>query len=299
MVHSLPVFDRPDMRLLPHNVWFSLCLIGITLSGTAEVRRSVRNPQRLTAPPALRRADGNGPTASAAEAVTQTAASRNRVTRVAFLGPKNGWGFTKRETSYYSPAGKRLGTVPGGTLFRYSDVKASSKNPMLLSRLRRDHAWDEPCLLDCTETATYEGDPETVDPAIVGNLHAFFLLTGRIAAHKATLAEKTHAANPHFLAARAAQRAYQASLAQADRLEAEAQTCTGARKVKILDALRALKYEQVRLQSEVSRTATAFTEWNQTHPATAPAEDPALRKLEREREAVRAKVADLIPPDVS
>ena len=299
MIHSLTVFDRPAMRLLPNNVWFCLCLIGITLSGTAEVKRSARNPQRLTGQPAQRRSNRSGQTASADKTLTQTAAPQNRVTRVVFMGPKSGWGFTKREVSYYSPEGKRLGTMPGGTLFRYSDVKASSKNPMLLSRVRRNNAWDEPCLLDCTETATYEGDPETVDPEIVGNLHSFFLLTARIAAYKATLAEKAHAANPHFLAARDAQRAYQQSLAQADRLEAEAQTCTGARKVKVLDALRALKYEQVRLQSEVTRTSAAFTKWNQTHPAVVPADDPTLRTLEREREAVRVKVADLIPPDAS
>ena len=276
-----------------------LTTAGLTYDAAAQIRRSPRNQApfstRMSAENATARNGNSGLGVSTPPKETV----RDTVTRVVFMGPKKGWGFVKTESPYYSPQGKNLGTLPGGTCFKYSAVKASSKNPMLVSVVKRGEAWEGPYLLDCTETAAFEGDPATVDPEIVKNLDAYFTLTGKIAERKAALAEQVALANPCYAAARETQQAYQASIAKAAKMAEEAHALTGARKMKADEALRAFMYEQVRLKAKADAAAAAYKAWNKAHPSDPAtlAADPDLQALEKERKAVRVTVATLIPAD--
>ena len=220
------------------------------------------------------------------------------VTKVSFLGPRSGWGFVKATSPCYSPDGKRLGTLPGGTLFKYDDVKATSKNAVLVSTVKRGEKWEGPLLLDCTDITGYEGDPDSLDPAVVKNLQDYFTLTGKTADRKEALAQEALAANPHFESAKLAQQAYQASVEKAAEMEKQMNALTGARKAKALDALRAYKYEQVRNKAKADQAALAYKAWKDAHPVDPAklAADPQLQALEKELQAARAKVPDLIPP---
>lgn len=276
-----------------------LTTAGLTCDAAAQIRRSPRNQDpfsaRMSAGNTTARNGNSGLGVSTAPKETV----RDTVTRVVFMGPKKGWGFVKAESPYYSPQGKNLGTLPGGTCFKYSDVKASSKNPMLVSVVKRGEAWEGPYLLDCTETASFEGNPATVNPEIVKNLGAYFTLSGKIVERKAALAEKASLANPCYATARATRQAYQASVDKAAKMTEEARTLTGARKLKADEALRAFMYEQVRLKAKADAAAAAFKTWDKAHPADPAtlAADPDLQALEKERKAVRVTVATLIPDD--
>ncbi len=268
------------------------------LAAAAEVKRSSRNLTPLNQPkgqPASSRSGNTG--LSVATPPKEAAAST--VTKVTFVGPTSGWGFVKAACPSYSPQGKRLGTLPGGTLFKYSDVKATSKNAVLVSTVKRGGAWEGPVLLDCTDVAAYEGAPETLDPQTVSNLGAYFTLLGQAAVRKEQLAEQALAANPHFGPAKQAQQAYQESVAKAAEMEAQMNALTGARKTQALDALRAFKYEQVRIKAAADQEAAAYKQWKDAHPA-APAQlaaDPQLQKLEQELQQAKSKVAALVPED--
>lgn len=226
-------------------------------------------------------------------------ASRETATRVTFLGPKTGWGFTKAGASFYSPDGKNLGTLPGGTLFKYSDVKSTSKNPVLVSSVKRETSWQGPYLIDCTDVAAYDGDPDTVDPDTVRNLQTYFRTTGQIAERQETLLGQQHAANPHYNSARQTQKAYLDSVEKAAAMEKQMNTLTGIRKTKALDELRALKYEQARIKAKADQEAAAYKRWKDAHPPdlTKLAADPLLKSLEAERQQAKAKVAPLLPPE--
>jgi len=219
------------------------------------------------------------------------------VTKIAFLGPKSGWGFVQTTSPYYSQQGKRLGTLPGGTPFKYTDVKNSSKNAMLVSSVKRDTAWEGPYLLDCTDIVAYEGDPASQDPQTLQNLAAYFTIKGKIAEREAALAQKALEANPYFESARQTQQAYQNSIVKAAEMEKQMLSLTGARKAKADDALRTFKYEQVRIKAKADQSAAAYKTWKEAHPSDAakrPA-DPQLSELEQALRTAKAKVEDLVP----
>ncbi len=273
-----------------------LILLFFSIASFAEVRHSSRNLTPLSQPKGGRVA-GRGSDAGSGGSTPSQESEPTVARRVTFLGPASGWGYVRTAAPYYTDQGKRLGELPGGTLFKYSEVRNSSKNSVLVCVVRRGDAWQGPVLIDCTDIAAYEGDPEKLDPRLVDDLGAYFTLLGRVEERKAALAEEALAANPHYESARQAQQAYQKSVEKAAAMEAEMNTLAGIRKTKALDALRAFKYEQVRIKAEADQEAQAYKRWKDAHPVDAAklAADPQLRQLERELQAAKAKVADLVP----
>jgi hypothetical protein len=219
------------------------------------------------------------------------------VTRVAYLGPKTGWGIVKATSPFYAPDGKRLGTLPGGTLFTYNGVKSSSRNDVLVCRVRRGAEQEGPYLIDCTDIAGYEGDPSALNPELTQNLLRYFTLNGRIEERLAALKQEANAKNPHSESARQTHQAYQASIEKAAAMEREMNSLTGARRSKALDALRTLKYEQAALKTQSDQAAAAFKAWQEAHPLDPAviAADPQLRALRAEHDEARKPVASLIP----
>lgn len=278
------------------------CLLAAALlahAAAAEVKRSSRNLTPLTQPKGQPASSRSGDSGLSVAAPPQNRTAVETVTKVTFLGPTSGWGFVKATSPCYSPQGKRLGTLPGGTLFTYSDVKTTSKNAALVCTVRRGDAREGPVLLDCTDIAGYEGSPDALDPQTVADLGTYFTLLGKAADRRAELASQTLAANPHLESARQAQQAFQDSVAQAADLERQMNALTGPRKSKMLDTLRALKYEQVALKAKADQEAAAYKQWKDAHPADPAAldADPELRSLKQALQQARAKVASLVPAE--
>ena len=273
-------------------------LVLFACAASAEVKKSSRNLEPLNKRPAAETASTRSGSTGMNIATPPRENAQDAVTKVTFVGPKRGWGFVLETSPYYTPQGKREGTLPGGTLFKYTAVKASSKNAMLVSSVKRGATWEGPLLLDCTAIAAYEGDPDTLDPDTVKNLGDYFALKGKIADRKDALADDALAANPYFASARQAQQTYQDSIAKAAALEKQMNTLTGPRKTKADEDLRALKYEQVRIKAKADDAARTYKAWKEAHPVDPAklAADPQLKALEQELQAARAKVAKLVPP---
>lgn len=275
------------------------CLIVVT--GFAEIRSSSRNLKPLTQRTDVSTTDTAGVNNTEKNTLSslKTGNVPDTVTKVSFFGPTNGWGFVKTASPYYSLTGKRLGIVPGGTLFKYAGVKETSKNPVLVSTVKWNDGWKGPCLLDCTKTAAYVGDLDTVNPETVKDLTAYFMLNGKIADRKEALAQAAFAANPYLETARHAQEAYQESIAKADEMEKQMNTLTGTRKAKADEMLRAFKYAQVRVKAKADQEAARYKAWKDAHPINSAdlAADTQLQALERERQSAAEKVRDLLPPD--
>ncbi len=283
-----------------NHLLLSLLFVLSACAASAEVRRSSRNLQPLTS------SKNDAQTSSSASGNSGMGVSTTpkpspqtpeTVTRVTFVGPKSGWGFLQTRSPHYSPDGKNLGPLPGGTLFKYTDVKTTSKNAVLVSLVKRGDAWDGPFLLDCTDVAAYEGSPEEISPETVGRLADYFTIKGRIDDRKTELAEAAASANPHYGPAKKAQQAYRDSLDQATEMERQMNALSGARKSKALDALRAFKYEQVRIKAQADAEAEAYKAWKDAHPAPAAsaAADPQLKALEQALQTAAAKIPGLIP----
>jgi hypothetical protein len=92
---------------------------------------------------------------------------------------------------------------------------------------------------------------------------------------------------------------YQASIKKATEMEREANSLTGLRRSKALDALRSLKYEQAAIKTRADKAAAASKEWeakNKLDPAVIDA-DPEIRALRAELEEARKPVAKFIPTE--
>ena len=276
-----------------------LTVCGLVCGAEAQVRRSSRNPQPLTRRPEKTTENRQG--GSSGLGVSTVPKKQEQpvatVMRTTFLGPKSGWGIVKATSPYYAPDGKRQGTLPGGTVFTYNDVKSSSRNDVLVCTVRRDTGQEGPYLIDCTDIAGYEGDPATLDPELVKNLSRYFTVNGRLEDRRATLEREARAKNPHAESVQQTSQEYQASIKKATEMEREMNSLTGTRRAKALDALRSLKYEQAAIKIRADQAAAASKEWEEKHPfdPTTIDADPEIRALRAEREEARKPVANLIP----
>jgi len=264
----------------------------------AEVKRSSRN----LVPLSKRTDEDTQSSKNAASQNSQPAKGEDvpgMVSKFTFVGSKTGWGLVKTSAYYYSPQGKNLGTLPGGTLFTYTDVKDSSKNTVLVSTVKRNEKWDGPYLLDCTDIVSFEGTLDKVSPTLLKDLTDYFTIKGKIAERKAALSEDVAASNPYYKTAKQSMQVYQDSIAKAAEMEKQMSTLSGARKIKADEALRALKYEQVRIKTKADQATAAYKAWKDAHPAdfSKIETDPQLRDLEKEFQAVATKVVKLIPPE--
>ncbi|MBP8799922.1 MAG: hypothetical protein KBI41_00170 [Kiritimatiellae bacterium] len=277
-----------------------LAVCGLVCGAEAQVRRSSRNPQPLTRRPEAT-AEQRAQRGSSQVGVSTIPQKREQpvttITRVTFLGPKSGWGIVKATSPYYAPNGKRLGTLPGGTVFTYNDVKSSSRNDVLVCMVRRDTEQEGPYLIDCTDAAGYEGDPATLDPELIQNLSHYFTVNGRLKDRQTMLERDAKAKNPHAESVKQTSQEYQASIKKATEMEREMNNLTGARRSKALDTLRSLKYEQAAIKKRADQAAATAKEWeakNKLDPAVIDA-DPEIRALRAELEEARKPVANLIP----
>lgn len=264
----------------------------------AQVRRSSRNLK-----PLRERQEQAGSLSGNSGLSTTPATPRQPATttktQVLYMGPKQGWGIMKKTAPYYTPQGKNLGTLPGGTVFRYNDVRSSERNSMLVSMIRRNTSWEGPFLLDCAMVAGYEGDPDSLDPQVVANLRQYFTISDSIELRRKELLEQTRSNVPELAAARKAHAAWQESIKKAAELEQQAQGLTGFRKTRANEELRKLKYEQVRLKAESDSKTAAYTAWKQANPLHEAAleRDPKLLQLKQQLAECHVKVANLVPAE--
>jgi len=220
------------------------------------------------------------------------------VERVVFLGPKTGWGFVKTESPYYSVEGKNLGALQAGTLFKYTDVKQTEKDDVLLAVLRDKSGWHGDYLLPCTGVAAYEGDPEKVDIQIVSDLRNFFLLKGELETYRNSVLENEYRKNPYFEDYRRAAEAYNASVNQARQMEEESAGLSGIQKTQAYEKLREIKYKQEKLLADMRQIGERYREWKELNPIKPELlEDDRTRTLRQRMEQIKVRVADLIPPD--
>lgn len=269
----------------------------------AAVKNSSRNFQSLAdkKKQQMQAQQGNGASAGVGVQQQKTQpAEKKAVEHIIFAGPNTGWGFVKTSCPYYTEEGKNQGKLPAGTQFKYKGIKQAQKNSMLVSTIRDESGtWKGPYLLDCTVIAAYEGDPESIDPKIIEALGKYFTLSGKIEDRKNEITEDALKDNPYFQAAKAAQDAYLASVKKATELENEMTAATGSRRSKMQDQLRALKYEQVKLQTKSETQIAAYRNWKAEHPIDAQkiADDAQIKAWTAERDAAGVSVKNLVPQD--
>jgi hypothetical protein len=210
-----------------------------------------------------------------------------------FSGPKSGWGVVNEVCAYYSLEGHNLGKLPVGTMLTYSGVKQSTKSFVLLSKIQRqDKTWEGPFLIEASDVVIYRGAFEKIPDTLMEDIKAYYVIKGQIAARKDQIEEKTLFLNPYFETAKLWQQRYVESIEKAVKMEEKAKALSGVAKNNILDALRSLKYEQVRLKTQADKEAVSYKAWKDQHPIN-PAlfnDDAELKVLQIQLNEAKEKV---------
>lgn len=228
---------------------------------------------------------------------TPTETDGTQITKVRFTGPDNGWGIVKTPSTYYSTEGKHLGELPGGVLFSYVAVKPTSKSLVLYGKIKRTEQWEGPFLLDYEGLTIFSGELEKMPPSVVEPLVAYFTVSDRITQRKKAIEEAEYSKNPYYASAKSAMDRYDATRLHADELQAKSEKLKGLSRSKVLDELRALKYEQNKVKMVLDRENANYKIWKESHPIPASkyTMDGELQRLQAEYDQLQVAVRKFLP----
>lgn len=214
-----------------------------------------------------------------------------------FSGPKSGWGIVSQTCAYYSNEGHNVGKLSPGTLITYSGVKQSTKSFVLISKVQRQaNKWEGPFLVEAPDLVLFSGEFEKMPEKLINDIKAYYTIKGQIADRKDQIEEAAQSKNPHFDSAKLWQQRYVESVEKASEMEEKANTLKGPAKSKMLDELRSLKYEQVRLKTQADKEAVNYKAWKDQNPIS-PAlftNDAELKTLQAKLKEAKEKIKDVV-----
>ncbi|MEI7946037.1 MAG: hypothetical protein WCJ02_05050 [bacterium] len=214
-----------------------------------------------------------------------------------FTGPKSGWGVVKVECPYYSTEGRNSGKLPVGTLITYSGVKPSTKGVVLISKIQRqENTWEGPFLIEALDVVLYRGELDKMPENQISDIKAYYAIKGKIAERKEQIEEKTQSRNPYFDTAKLWQQRYAESIEKAGKMEEKANALIGPAKSKMVDELRTMKYEQVRIKTQADKEAVNYKAWKDKNPINPSlfSDDAELKALHIQLKEAKEKVKDVV-----
>ena len=205
------------------------------------------------------------------------------------------WAILIQRTAHYSKSGKNLGMLPAGTVGEVIKTTTSSDGDVAVCLIEQKGQWKGPILIGVANLVMFEGPLTAVPADTLSLLHHYYTLKERIDARTATIQQAITAANPHAAAFNRATDAVNEFVIRAKKMTVAFKATTGPARSDLLDQLKRMKFEQVRLNAELSQAEARMKEWNANNP-TSPAHaapDPELsgwlaelRRLEPRKKAI-------------
>jgi hypothetical protein len=214
-----------------------------------------------------------------------------------FTGPKSGWGVVKVVCPYYSTEGHNNGKLSVGTLITYSGVKPSTKGFVLTSKIQRqENTWEGPFLVEALDVVLYRGEIAKMSENQISDIKAYYTIKGKIAERKDQIEDKTQSRNPYFDTAKLWQQRYAESVEKAGKMEEKANALSGPAKSKMVDELRSMKYEQVRIKTQADKEAMNYKAWKDKNPINPSlfSDDAELKALQIQMNEAKEKVKNVV-----
>ncbi|MBM4163309.1 MAG: hypothetical protein FJ222_02550 [Lentisphaerae bacterium] len=188
------------------------------------------------------------------------------------------WAILIQRAVHYSTGGKNLGMLPAGTFGEVIKTTTSSDGDVAVCTIDQDGQWKGPVLIGVANLVVFEGPFTTVSADTLGLLRHYYALKERIDARTAAIQQAITAANPHAAAYVRATDAVNEFVLRAKKMSATFKDATGPARSEMLDQLKRMKFEQVRLNSELSQAEARMKEWTANNPdsPTNAASDPEL-----------------------
>ena len=205
------------------------------------------------------------------------------------------WAILIQRTAHYSTGGKNLGMLPAGTVGEVIKNTTSSDGDVAVCLIEQNGQWKGPILIGVANLVMFEGPLTAVPADTLSLLHYYYTLKERIDARTAAIQQAITAANPHAAAFNRATDAVNEFVIRAKKMTVAFKATTGPARSDLLDQLKRMKFEQVRLNADLSQAEARMKEWNANNP-TSPAHaapDPELsgwlaelRRLEPRKKAI-------------
>lgn len=205
------------------------------------------------------------------------------------------WAILIQRTAHYSTGGKNLGLLPAGTVGEVIKTTTSSDGDVAVCSIEQGGQWKGPVLISLADLVVFEGPLTAVPADTLSLLHHYYTLKERIDARTAAIQQALTAANPHAAAFIRATDAVNEFVIRAKKMTVAFKATTGPARSELLDQLKRMKFEQVRLNTELSQAEARMKEWNANNP-TSPAHAAPdlelsgwlaeLRRLEPRKKAI-------------
>jgi hypothetical protein len=209
----------------------------------------------------------------------------------------NAWAILTRRAVHYSTAGKNLGSLPAGTIGEVIKTTTSSDGDVAVCLIEQDGQWKGPVLIGVADLVVFENSLAAVPADTLSLLHHYYTLKERIDARAAAIQKAITDANPHAAAYIRATEAVNAFVIRAQKLTAAFKTATGPARTDLLEKLKRMKFEQVRLNAERSEAEARMKEWSAQNPAPPAnaASDPELGGWLAELRRIEPRKRAIIP----
>jgi hypothetical protein len=208
------------------------------------------------------------------------------------------WGITVSVASYYSPAGKNQGTLPGGVIMDIEESRATSRGAMSLGRVERDGAMNGPFLIADVDLVRFGVARAEIPEDSLAILKQFYGLKGRLDQRISELRRQAVGANPYAQAYNEAVQKYNDFGKREAALVAKRNQSEGAERMKYMDTLREMIPEGNRLKRSVEEARSRYEKWNAANPgvATAPnvSNDTQVQDLRRQMAELEPKLKDIV-----
>ncbi len=215
-----------------------------------------------------------------------------------FNGPKKGWGVVTAEAPWYGPDGKSLGSVQPGTLLTYDGIaKINGNSDAFHGIFRVDGEEKGPAVVGGEFVLAFPGSPERLPDETVAALCNYYRLKSAETKYLANLEAKHRERAPAWKTYLQARAAYQQTLPEAEKLNAEAARAKGSALIRLQDRQRELKQRQIRLADSLAAARKQVEAWEAKNPFNRAAAESGemVVKIRAKREEILPLIKNLLP----
>lgn len=215
------------------------------------------------------------------------------------------WGIVVTNSYFYTADLKRTGIMVGGTVVAKKRSVLDNKTDLGMMAeccyLKEDRHWVyEPVWVCEADLVMFDGTYEKAPVKQRDILVQYCRLMGRYEEGKAQLMRELLKRNPHFAAYQQAAKTYRDFVRKAKAMTAEYKKSEGAQREKMGDELRRMKGQEVTLKKQYEEIKPKYEEWKEVNITSLEKtgrlpKTPELQKLEKQIEALRPAVQEIVP----
>lgn len=208
------------------------------------------------------------------------------------------WGIILRRTRCYNRDGQFLRDLPAGILVEFDATFSSSAGQVAKCRIFYEGRWVDEVIVPLEAMIRFEGSSGEVEPQTLDLVRRYFELKGKLAEFDNRIENLVAESNPHREEYLALNRQAREFREQTEQLTSRRDTATGGERMQMIQQLRSMQPEGVRLQQRLREVKPMHDAWKPPRSmAEEMRQDPSYRKLEEELREITPRARELLGKD--